>query len=462
MRRVLIATVAIGVFGFGPSARPAGEEDEPRPIRDLTQALTHASSPEPKECIRGLKAIPQFAPAKRNEEVAAVLKRALRSDNAEVRVVACQVTAELCRLAPEYRSVRPFAEMLNSSDKAIRMAALENLGPGWGGSSYSQQELDALIRLLKDKDPKVRFLVYGHLGTAGDQACLRMSGDIVMFASNAIIENLETESAEGDPAKEVNMLYYAVRALGKVGKRSPKAVPALLKVYDRFSADTKRDANIRWVVVQALAEIGPFSDKSLPFLAKLMRNEKLPLQERTWAARAIGQFGPLAADLVPDMIALLRLELKQPDPPRGLGGRIIAAFVLLGETAEPVVPLLLELAQGDENAEVTEYAIRALGDLAPIAAKQAAPILGKLCFAKNPKNWHQLKLALARCGEHGVKVALDALKGNDVAQQQQAIWVLQEMGPDARPAIPELKRIADDDKHRLQVDAKAALQLLNR
>src|SRR5258708_3405997 len=98
--------------------------------------LTHASSPKSDECIRGLKAIPRFAPAKRDDEVARVIYRAFANGNSEVRVTVCQVAGELRKIAPEYRY--SFAPLLNSPDKSIRTAALQSLGPRSG--TFGQDE----------------------------------------------------------------------------------------------------------------------------------------------------------------------------------------------------------------------------------------------------------------------------------------------------------------------------------
>lgn len=458
MRYILIAAFAVGLFGFGTAARPEDDE-QPRPIRDLTQALSHASSPEPKECIRGLKAIPQFASAKWDKETARVIARAFSKGNLEVRITVCQVAGELRKIAPEYGY--SFASFLNSSEKGIRMAALQSLGPQSG--TFDQEEVEAFVRALKDKDSIARVYAYCHLYTASGQTGTILNRILPTLAAPALIENLETESGDKDPAADnQNLLYLAVRALGKVGKRSPKAVPALLKVYARFPAKTERDAVIRGAVVEAMGEIGPFSDKSLPFLIKLMRDEALPIRERARAALAIGPFGPLAASQVSEIVALLKLELKRADFSEQTTGTIFGAIIQLGETAEPVIPYLLELAQGNAPDKVIEQAINALGDLGPIAAKQATPILSKIYFSKESRYQNAVQRALYQFNDHSVQAAIDALKGNDQFQQVMAIQLLSSLGYYAKPAIPELKRIATDRGHMLQFQAKSALRLIEQ
>ena len=467
--RALALVCCLGGIAFLPLNVPAvgNAKADPADERalDLTAALTQAGSPNAAECIRGLKALPECAPAVRDELVVKAVTRACRRPEPEVRATACRVAGKLIQTAPAYRYTCHFAGMLGDSDKTVRQAALAGLGHSLVGSgSYLPDEIRMLVRLLKDDDPVIRAGAYGLLGLAGEKACLRRGSDLVAGVAPVVIEKLETEPVgEEAIANESNLLCMAVHTLGRVGRRSPGAVPALLKVYDRFPADTKRDAGMRETVVQALAEIGPYSDKGLPFLAKLMGNEKLPIHERAMAAWAVGRFGPAAADLVPDMMALLRVEIKQPDPPRGTGERIIDAFVWLGETAEPAVPLLLELAQGPADAAATEYAIRALGDLSQVARKRAAPVFAKLYFAEEKHRQERyLGIGLIKFEDATVPLALDALKNGDVYAQEKAINLLQQLGPDARPAIPTLKRIAADTAHALQDRAKAALQRIDR
>ena len=162
------------------------------------------------------------------------------------------------------------------------------------------------------------------------------------------------------------------------------------------------------------------------------------------------------------MVMLLRIELKEPNPPRDSRAWIMAAFVLLGEMAEPAVPLLIELAQGPEDAKVTGSAIDTLGSLGPVAQK-AAPVLAKLYFSKdNHPRDHELSQALPRFGEMITPFALDALKTGNLNRQVRAINLLSDLGRDAKTAIPELKLIAGDASHRLQMKAQAALKQIDR
>lgn len=442
----------------GVLAQPKRELKE---VKNLTQALAYADSTEPDECIHGLKAIPKFAPAKKDLKVVLLVQKCCGRPEPEIRAVACQVAGELTKLAPEYRSACAFYYLLSDPDKNVRQAAISALPHDLN----SILEIQALIRLLKDEDPLMRANAYGRLGLAAERARVSRSPDDVVLAVPAVIAKLDTESADGDPAKgERNMLRAAIDTLGKIGRRSTKTVPALLKVYDRFPADNKRDAEVRRAVVQALAEIGPYSDKSLPFLAKMIRNEKRPFEERVWAAWAIGYFGPLAADLVPEMVALLRVELKQPNPKRDNAGAIIRAFVRLEDAAEPAVPLLLELAQGNEKDDVTKDAIRALGDLAPITRTKAAPILAKIYFSKNlqPPLDSVVGMALMKFEEVATPFALEALKSDEFHRQSKAINLLGALGPNAKDALPILKQMAADDQHKFQTRAKLAVQGIDR
>jgi HEAT repeat protein len=358
----------------------------------------------------------------------------------------------LCKAAPGYfESRRPFADLLGDPDKAVRAAAAQALGKALSnGGTYSTGEVRAFVRLLDDEDPALRASAYGHLGLAGEKAGLVRGFDLVAPAVPAVIRKLGVEPVgEVALANESNLLCMAVRTVGKVGRRSPDAVPALLKVYARFPAATERDAGMRGAVVDALGEIGPFGDKALPFLAALVRDEKLPVVERARAAQAVGRFGPPAAPVVPDLVALLKGALGQRDPPPEAADRIIGAFAWLGAVADPAVPLLLDLARGPDDDAVTRHALRALGDLGPVVRERAAPVLAKLHFAKGEhRQADRLVQALVAFGDTTTPLAVAALKGGDVFEQEKAVWLLRDLGPDARSAVPELKRIAGDENTR--------------
>jgi HEAT repeat protein len=458
---------ALGVLTILSAAKEglahSGTADDPQEkILELQSALTHAASPDPGECVRGLKALPKCVPALRDEQVAKVIMNGFRRPEAEVRNAACRVGSELVKLAPAYKSSCRFAEVIGDPDKGVRATALECLHD-CGGPTIPE-EIRALVLALKDPDPSIRHLAHVNLQRAGESTRLRQGTNLVASVAPAVIETLSKESADEEPGvARLPLLAMAVTTLGKVGQRSPSTVPALLKLYARFPADTKRDIGIRDAVVAALAEIGPYSEKSLPFLTSLMRDEKLSLRERVWAARAIGKFGPVAADHVPEMIGLLRIVAKEKTPSPDTISNLMEAFGWLGETAEPAVPLLLELAQGSGDAVVTEYAIRILGELAVVSRKQAAPILAKLLFAKEKhKREDELVKALGRYEEVGVPYVIDALKSGDGYQQEKAIKVIQWLGPYAKPAIPELKRIAADNEHKLQLQAEIVLRKIDR
>ncbi len=297
-------------------------------------------------CSRFEGALPKCATTVRNKEIEEAVNRAMRRKEPQVRAAACQVVGELSELATAYRQFN-LADLLADPDQTVRSAALSGLAARQGG--YRPEELQMLARMVREDDPPLRYRAYGCLSRAGETSGEWRAADISRAAASDVIARLDTEVTDENPGR--NLLRQAVMTLGKIGRYSPRAVPALLKVYARFPATTKRDAEMRQTVVAALADIGPFSDKSLPFVVKLMHDEKLPLAERAWAAQAIGRFGPLATDHVPDLIALLQLTVKQAES--GSAADIMRGITWLGETAEPVVPYLVELAQGPVEAKET-------------------------------------------------------------------------------------------------------------
>lgn len=157
-------------------------------------------------------------------------------------------------------------------------------------------------------------------------------------------------------------------------------------------------------------------------------------------------------------------EPAQSDLPPGTLGGLIGGLVRLGETAEPAVPGLLEVAQGDETAAATEQAIRALGDLGPVARERAAPVLSRLLFA-NGKHAQQRALIGALVGlGAGRAPALETMKDPDVYHQDKGYRLIEGLavaGTDPA-AVPDLRRIAGDKKSPFYSRADGVLRQLGR
>jgi hypothetical protein len=458
MHRLLLVTAALLFAMVHHLPVQQAKAKEPDEINNLSAALNAVKSKEDDVCIKGLNAILRYAPANPDNAIPRTLVFATRHRNAEVRTIAFQVCGKLASSAPGYRLSLPFATGITDQEQKVRVAALEAIHAA--GGPAKRDELRSVLELLDDKDVGVRNLVYANLVRCAENTP-QSTYDLIATATPPLLKRLATESPEDPSEKMGNPLRLGIRALGKVGRRSPDTIPFIIKQYSRFPGRTKHDAQLRTAVVEAIADVGPFSDKGLRFLSEKLRDEQLAFEERAIAAWAIGQFGIIAAPFVSDMISLLRSELQKARPDEKACAAIVTGFVSLGETSEPAIPLLLEIAIQEAPGALVDHAIRALGGLSRISRKQAAPVLAKLYFAR-ATNTHDAALlaALAQFEDTSTQIARDKLNHSEVAIESKAIQLLLGLGRDARVAVPDLKRIAEDKTHPLQADAALAIRLI--
>jgi len=195
--------------------------------------------------------------------------------------------------------------------------------------------------------------------------------------------------------------YLSCRALGRLGPAAKPAVGLLIKALRDNVTSVRRNA------AEALGRLGPaVAPEAVKPLIDTIDDPLVPVREE--AVRALGDFGDLAKPAIPALeaaafspqsrvqaqaaLALWKLTKNaQPLLPvlKELlhGGNLEweAAQVLgeMGPAAEPVVPdLIAALERGDESVQI--FTAEALGRIGP-AAKPALPALRKLLEHDEPE-----------------------------------------------------------------------------
>jgi HEAT repeat protein len=242
--------------------------------------------------------------------------------------------------------------------------------------------------------------------------------------------------AFNDPQSTVQL--FAGSALARIG--SP-AWPAILKATKdqrsrvrasayRIFGSLPEKANVLPVIVEGLFDQNEEVKKGaiMAMASKLQERKQLGVPTTEAEMRLI----------IPPLI----MALKENDPPLQAGETSVpatAAFILgtLGSAAKPALPNLIEAAGGD-RPNLRPNAIAALGSLGE-SAKEAIPILLK---AIRPKAG----------GDTEASVII----------RRHSIWALSQMGVHAKVAIPALREALADANMEIQMEAKKALQHLQR
>jgi HEAT repeat protein len=265
-------------------------------------------------------------------------------------------------------------------DPKIRSASLRGMEEaGWS----ARVAVPAILRALKDSDPRVRF----------SAACA-----LAEFEPGAegVLELLVSKIEEPDLPPDV-----ADRAAVALGHYGPRARPALARLLDRLR---RSDA-----ATTALVEMGP---PSIPGLTEALQDRSPVVRRR--AAKALRWMGPSARSAVPVLVDRLR------DPDAGARAEAILA---LGEIdREKAIPLLRPLLSEDKPAaKAAAEALCALGQRDGLAElPQGCPSMNAL---RQPAIWDHLSRAVIEKDVQGsgteilVELAERAVTCADVAPE---------------------------------------------
>ena len=232
-----------------------------------------------------------------------------------------------------------------------------------------EQDVEGLIKALKDKDYLIRKEAARALKKVGDER-----------AVDSLIDSLRYKSWHSDYVVLNSVRENSAEALGKIG--DPRAVPYLIQ-----SMQDDPDEEVRLKAAWALGEIG--DPEAVDALIISLEDESWSV--RRTAANALGMIGDHRA--VPSLIN----ALEDSD----WHVRKYAAVSLGKMQDERAIPILLE-AMDDEDADVRWKAMLALGKLGESAVD---PLIKTL---KN-KNWRVRAKSSEVLGKIGGEKALNAL-----------------------------------------------------
>ena len=389
------------------------------------------------------------------------------------------------RLPPLPRTVRvesrPYVprmlvDQVVGDDPDVRLDATEAI------RANGKRGVTSLIARFRSKDPKTRLRVARALERLREDA---------EFAVPALAEVLRT-----DP--DTNVRLAVLRALKAIGRNAQEAVPALISVLE------KEDDELAAAAAEALAFVGPGASAAVPALIAALSRRRVALD----ALLALQEIGTAAKAAVPHLIEILQthdedLHYRVASALGGIGESAAAAVPLLAELlveraraeqectwvrlalvkiGEPALPALMDLLGHVDVANQVDSALRRMGTKAVPALRRALDhedwearvwALISLSHILNPRlagvyaasEWREklfpkivqlsrhpqgeVREVIARVlesyGERAVPHLVVLLEDSNPDTRYRAVESLGHIHSHARPAVPALIKLLDDD-----------------
>lgn len=375
-------------------------------------------------------------------------------------------------------------QAISSGELAARVQAIDHLaqlGP------KAAEAVPKLTELLADEAPAVRSHAARALGMIGEAAQPAVPKLVKLVADRNQLVRREAVMALGKikPGPKIGVPLMArllrdadpavrVRAMSALADQGKAAVPFLTKALE--------DEDTCYWACLVLADIGPDAAEAVPALAKCIAHEKPEVARE--AVLALGKIGPAAKEAVPALAEAL--DSKQP------GVALAAAFALgaIGPDAKPAAGKLERMAKSEEDLAETvgtwalarispddkklrskavallaehlkaekkavrEAAARALAELHP-APGEFAPYIQKALAGQSEETIARALDALAALGPAAVPGLVQGLAVKD--SQAAIAYILGQIGPEAKEAVPALTGVLASDNPRARREAAMAL-----
>ncbi len=417
-------------------------------------------------------------------------------------------------LAAEPLTVDTLSARLRGPETADRYAAADMLAD-WG--YRAAPAAPHLVQALQSDDADLRWRAARALGTIGDakssaaalhtaatdeQPAVRAQA-LVALGRLGLSDKLTLATiAGGLTDKDVNVRRAAVWALRSAQADRKDVIPLVLKLLEdgepsvvmpALNTLAEAGAEVVPALIEAiarpesrywaclvLAEIGPEAKSAVPTLTKALSDEQPEI--RLQAVIALGEIGEAAKSAGAELTKLL----ADPFPAVRASavfalGRIgdqsaAAAIVAADKADDPFMHAVSVWAQaklGPDDARLQSQAVKLLvvslaaedRGLAQVAARSLADLgatnqavereLDKLLETSDAAQADRIARALASLGPRVVPHAQRALKDPD--RRAAALQMLDRLGPDAAPAVPNLVELLKTDDPALKAEV---LQIL--
>lgn len=354
---------------------------------------------------------------------------------------------------------------LKLDDEMQKIAVLQlvaRMGPA--GRKFSTQ----IFPLLSDPEPEIR------------HAALEFVGSIPPVDAKPAVPILAKKLA--DASEGVGMRRRIAELFEWMGPEASEAAESLGK-----AVSTDKDVTVRRGAAEALRNLGESGAAGLPGLTKVVTDSGADLEVRTRAIAALPVVGPSDASATEAL-----LKASKDGKNAEVRSAAAAALVKQSKPSAAVVTRLTELASSDKDFGVRLVAFRSLGKLGPAGAA-ARPTIEPLASGPAPDVALWAKVVVARIDNKpddltaAIRAGLDSrspaerlaaatafsllpavepadlqklallIHGSAHNVRRAAVESAGEVGPTAKPIVPELVKVTRDSDSDLALAAVVAL-----
>lgn len=275
-------------------------------------------------------------------------------------------------------------------------------------------------------------------------AALRQSGAAALASLGVRAQPALASLINALKDKDPTVAADAARAIGSFGGAASTAVEPLI------TAAGRPEPVVQEAAVKAIGRLGEVAKGAVPTLAKLLPATQPPLQGAV--AAALGAMGASAREALPS------LEQGIASDDANTRAAALTAFARI-ESDNGRKVAILTTALADPAQPVRVAAIGELGKLGR-AAEPAAEKLYEL--TENSTEREQALEVLGGLRIRNVPLLVRALGNSDPYVRQYAAERLGELGKDAKDALPDLRKLLEDQEDFVKRTARASLREIER
>ena len=347
----------------------------------------------------------------------------------------------------------------SAGSRAVSATGIGLLGEADNGAR------EALFALLEDPDPAVLGLTLVALPRVGATAEQLMplleplvADESILVRTHAyqalgnIVENPEaalTMLMKGTSDASPDVRASAIVAIGNLGDKASGAVPALKKILESESAE---DAASHEATIIALGKVGASARETVTSLAVFLKHDDPKMRSLTLASLAA--IGEDAKEALPN----IRESLGDRMPTVRVGA--VNAMVAIETDPNALTEMLIRALKDDEES-VRSAGISALSSLGE-KARPAAPRLFALLNEDEDVDTKPILDALRSMRVRDLDLYLSILHHSSPSVRLFACEAIGRFGSKAKKAVPELKKLEEDEYDFVRRRAVQAIERIER